>query len=76
MERVGVRLVKHDYKADAASVAYDAIEHARAKHINVVLIDTAGRQVTDKNLMNELRENRACKRTRSCAFRRGQPCWQ
>lgn len=54
MERVGVRLIKHDYKADAASVAYDAIEHARAKHVNVVLIDTAGRQVTDKNLMNEL----------------------
>jgi len=54
MERVGVKLIKHDYKADAASVAYDAIEHARAKHINVVLIDTAGRQVTDKNLMNEL----------------------
>ncbi len=54
MERVGVKLIKHDYKADAASVAYDAIEHARAKHINVVLIDTAGRQVTDKNLMKEL----------------------
>ncbi len=54
MKNVGVEVIKHDYKADAASVAYDAIEHARAKHINVVLIDTAGRQVTDKNLMNEL----------------------
>ncbi len=54
MERVGIELIKHNYKADPASVAYDAIEHARAKHINVVLIDTAGRQVTDKNLMTEL----------------------
>ncbi|HMF34143.1 MAG TPA: signal recognition particle-docking protein FtsY [Candidatus Lokiarchaeia archaeon] len=54
MASVGVEMIKHDYKADAASVAYDTIEHARAKHRNVVLIDTAGRQVTDKNLMNEL----------------------
>jgi fused signal recognition particle receptor len=54
MDNVGVEMIRHDYKADAASVAYDTIEHARAKHRNVVLIDTAGRQVTDKNLMNEL----------------------
>jgi fused signal recognition particle receptor len=54
MDNIGVEMIRHDYKADAASVAYDTIEHARAKHRNVVLIDTAGRQVTDKNLMNEL----------------------
>lgn len=56
MERVGVRVIKHQYKSDAASVAYDAIEHARAKKVNAVLIDTAGRQVTDKNLMVELQK--------------------
>jgi len=56
MENVGIRVIKHEYKSDPASVAYDAIEHAKAKNINVVLIDTAGRQVTDKNLMIEIQK--------------------
>ena len=56
MEKVGIRVIKHDYKSDPASVAYDAIEHAKAKNINVVLIDTAGRQVSDFNLMRELQK--------------------
>jgi len=54
MENVGVRVIKHEYQSDPASVAYDAIEHATAKGINVVLIDTAGRQVSNKNLMREM----------------------
>ena len=54
MENIGIRVIKHDYKSDPASVAYDAIEHAKAKNIDVVLVDTAGRQVTDKNLMIEM----------------------
>lgn len=54
MTNVGVRVIKHKYKSDPASVAYDAIDHANAKNVNVVLVDTAGRQVTDKNLMVEL----------------------
>ncbi len=52
--RLGVRMIKHTYGADPAAVAYDAINYARAHGINVVLIDTAGRIQTDKNLMNEL----------------------
>lgn len=52
--RLGVRIIKHKYGADPASVAYDAISHAKARGINVVLIDTAGRIQTDRNLMNEL----------------------
>ena len=56
MKNVGIRVIKHDYKSDPASVAYDAIEHAKAKNIDVVLIDTAGRQVTDKNLMIEVQK--------------------
>ncbi|MFX1410450.1 MAG: signal recognition particle receptor subunit alpha, partial [Promethearchaeota archaeon] len=56
MENVGVKVIKHEYKSDPASVGYDAIEHAIAKKINVVLIDTAGRQVTDKNLMIEMQK--------------------
>ena len=56
MNNVGIRVIKHEYKSDPASVAYDAIEHAKAKNIDVVLIDTAGRQVTDKNLMIEMQK--------------------
>ncbi|MFX1310295.1 MAG: signal recognition particle-docking protein FtsY [Promethearchaeota archaeon] len=56
MENVGIRVIKHEYKSDPASVAYDAIEHAKAKKIDVVLVDTAGRQVTDKNLMIEIQK--------------------
>jgi fused signal recognition particle receptor len=53
-KRLGVRMIKHKYGADPAAVAYDAISHARARGINVVLIDTAGRIQTNRNLMNEL----------------------
>lgn len=52
--RLGIRVLKHRYGADPAAVAYDAISHARARGIDVVLIDTAGRVQTDKNLMAEL----------------------
>ncbi|MFX0103307.1 MAG: signal recognition particle-docking protein FtsY [Candidatus Hodarchaeota archaeon] len=52
--KVGVRVIKHEYKSDPSSVAYDTIAHATAKHMKVVLIDTAGRQVMDKNLMREM----------------------
>ncbi len=52
--RLGLRMIKHTYGADPAAVAYDAINHAKAHGINVVLIDTAGRIQTDRNLMNEL----------------------
>jgi len=53
-KRLGVRMIKHKYGADPAAVAYDAISHAESRGINVVLIDTAGRIQTDKNLMSEL----------------------
>jgi len=53
-KRLGVRMIKHKYGADPAAVAYDAINHARAHGVSVVLIDTAGRIQTNRNLMNEL----------------------
>lgn len=56
LKKVGVRIIKGQYNSDPSSVAYDAIEHAAAKHINVVMIDTAGRQVTNKNLMEEIKK--------------------
>jgi fused signal recognition particle receptor len=52
--RLGIKMIKHNYGADPAAVAYDTISHAKAHGINVVLIDTAGRMQTNQNLMNEL----------------------
>jgi fused signal recognition particle receptor len=52
--RLGMRVIKHKYGADPAAVAFDAISHAKAHGVNVVLVDTAGRMQTNQNLMNEL----------------------
>jgi len=51
---LGIKLIKHDYGSDAAAVAFDAIDHAKAKGKDFVLIDTAGRNQSNKNLMEEL----------------------
>ncbi len=53
---LGVELIKGKYGADPASVAFDAIAHANAKGLDCVLIDTAGRQETNKSLLEELRK--------------------
>jgi len=53
-KRLGMRMITHKYGADPAAVAYDTINHAKAQGINAVLIDTAGRMQTNRNLMNEL----------------------
>jgi fused signal recognition particle receptor len=53
-KRLSLRVIKHKYGGDPAAVAFDAINHAKAHGINVVLIDTAGRMQTNQNLMNEL----------------------
>jgi fused signal recognition particle receptor len=55
-KRLGLRVIKGVYGGDAASVAYDAISHAKAHGMNVVLIDTAGRMQTNQNLMGELQK--------------------
>ena len=55
-KRLGVRVVRHEYGADAAAVAFDAVSHAKSRGVNAVLIDTAGRMQTDRNLMEEVRK--------------------
>ena len=55
-DKLGIRVIKHAYKSDPAAVAFDAISHAKSKHIDVVLIDTAGRMQSNTNLMDELRK--------------------
>lgn len=53
-EKIGVKVIKQSYGSDAAAVAYDAIQYAKAHKIDVVLIDTAGRSHSNVNLMDEL----------------------
>ena len=53
-DTLGVKIVKHGPGSDPAAVAFDAIEHAKAKHKDVVLLDTAGRMQTNSNLMDEM----------------------
>ncbi|MCO5315385.1 MAG: signal recognition particle-docking protein FtsY [Solirubrobacterales bacterium] len=53
-ERSGAELVRSNEGADPGSVAYDAIDAARARGCDVVIIDTAGRLHTQTNLMEEL----------------------
>lgn len=55
-EKLGVKVVKHDYGSDPAAVAFDAVSHAKAKNLDVVLIDTAGRQETNVNLIEEMKK--------------------
>jgi fused signal recognition particle receptor len=54
--RVGVDVIKQQEGADPAAVAYDAIQAARARKVDVLIIDTAGRLHNKTNLMEELRK--------------------
>lgn len=53
-ERVGVNVIRHAEGADPSAVIYDAIQSAKAKNIDVLICDTAGRLQNKKNLMDEL----------------------
>ena len=53
-ERSGAAIVRQNEGADPASVVYDGIQSARAKDVDVIIIDTAGRLHNKANLMNEL----------------------
>jgi fused signal recognition particle receptor len=52
--RLSLKIVKQRYGADPSSVGRDAYEHAKKNYIDVVLMDTAGRMQTSKNLMDEM----------------------
>jgi len=55
-QRAGAQIVKHRSGADPAAVAFDAVASAKAKNVDVVIIDTAGRLHTKTNLMEELKK--------------------
>ena len=53
-ERVGCQMIKHAEGADPAAVVYDSLTAAKARNVDVLICDTAGRLHTKKNLMEEL----------------------
>jgi fused signal recognition particle receptor len=55
-DRIGVDVIRHRHGSDPAAVAFDGIAAAKARQVDVVLIDTAGRLHTKSNLMDELRK--------------------
>ncbi len=55
-EKLGVKVIKHDYGSDPAAVAFDAIKHAESTGKDVVLIDTAGRLHSNVNLIDEMKK--------------------
>ncbi|QWR78025.1 signal recognition particle-docking protein FtsY [Candidatus Magnetomonas plexicatena] len=54
--RAGASIVKHQHGSDPAAVAYDAVEAAKARGIDLVIVDTAGRLHTKTHLMEELKK--------------------
>lgn len=53
-DKLGVKMIKHEYGSDPASVAFDAVKYAEQNNIDVVLVDTAGRMHTKENLLHEM----------------------
>jgi fused signal recognition particle receptor len=62
-QRVGVPVIKHEEGSDPAAVAFDAVKAAKARGVDMLIIDTAGRLQTKQNLMEELKKiNRVIQR--------------
>jgi len=60
--KVGIKVIAHDYGSDPAAVGFDAIKYAKKNFTDCVLIDTAGRMHTAKNLLKEIEKiSRVCK---------------
>lgn len=55
-QRIGTEVIKHSHGSDPAAVAFDAIQSAKARKADILIIDTAGRLHTKSNLMDELKK--------------------
>ena len=53
-DRISVKVIAQRYGADPAAVARDGVLYAKAHHVDVLLVDTAGRMQTNQNLMEEM----------------------
>ena len=54
--KVGTEVISHQEGADSAAVAYDAVQSAKSKEVDMLIVDTAGRLHTQTNLMDELKK--------------------
>ena len=57
-QRANVPIIRHQEGSDPAAVVYDAVQAAKARHIDLLIVDTAGRLHNKKNLMDELAKMR------------------
>lgn len=57
-QRIGADVIKHSEGSDPAAVAFDAVQSAKARKADILIIDTAGRLHTKSNLMEELKKIR------------------
>jgi len=55
-ERAGIPVIKHKEGADPSAVVFDAVSAAKARAVDVLIVDTAGRLHTKSNLMEELKK--------------------
>ncbi len=55
-DKLGIKMIKHEYQSDSAAVAFDAVKHAEAQGKDIVLIDTAGRLHSNRDLLDELKK--------------------
>ncbi|MBI3623699.1 signal recognition particle-docking protein FtsY [Candidatus Pacearchaeota archaeon] len=61
-DSLGIKVISHEYGSDPASVGFDAVSYAKKNATDCVLIDTAGRMHTEKNLLKEIEKiSRVCK---------------
>jgi len=61
-DNIGIKVISQNYGSDPAAVGFDAIKYAKKNFIACVLIDTAGRMHTSKNLLKEIEKiSRVCK---------------
>ena len=67
-KRLGVDVIKGRYGADPASIAFDAVAYAKAHGLDAVLIDTAGRQETNRSLIEELKKMVRVNKPDLCIF--------
>ncbi|MHA1167558.1 MAG: signal recognition particle-docking protein FtsY [Candidatus Hodarchaeales archaeon] len=55
-DKLNVKVIGGQYGADPASIAFDAVQHAKARYLNVVIIDTSGRMGTNEDLIGEMKK--------------------
>ncbi|MCB9371090.1 signal recognition particle-docking protein FtsY [Candidatus Woesearchaeota archaeon] len=67
-KNLNVKLITHKGGSDPAAVAFDAVEHAKAKKLDIVLIDTAGRMPNNANLLSELQKIKRVSKSQLSVF--------